>query len=103
MPDYEAQVEQLSAVIEGKDAQITSLTEQVQGLGAFKAEAMNGRETIANLSAAKQELETALAAASKQAAENASAAKSAAASSGASQKKLDAAQKIAEGLKVLLG
>lgn len=103
MPDFEAQVEQLQAVIQGKESQITSLTEQVQSLGAFKSEALNSRDEISGLKAQVATLEADKAAAVKDAAAAKSAASLSELQDASAQKKLAAAQKVAEGLKELIG
>lgn len=99
----EPEVEQLQAQLEQKQNEINGHVERIQTLGAFQAEALNGREKIENLEAKVSGLETQLAQAVKQASEATSAANAAGNTSAASSKKLDAAEDLAKAIKVLLG
>lgn len=101
--DLEKQVGQLEAQLEGKDAEIRNLTDRVQELGAFKAEALNAREAIAEHLASLADLEGELARVKQEAATAVSEAKTGAAKAASSAKKVEAAQKMAEAVRVFLG
>lgn len=97
------QLEQLEAALETKQNEINNLTSHNQTLGGYQAEALNSRDKIAELEAklatVEKELTVAKTAASAQLASD----KSHAAVSAADAKKVEAAKKLSEGLKVLLG
>jgi chromosome segregation ATPase len=101
--DAKEQVKQLRAALEQKEAEIAGKVEQIAGLGAFKAEALNARDKIAKLEADAAEKESALSAAVKAAAEAKSAAASAGSASAGSAKKVAAAEDLVKAIKVLLG
>lgn len=102
-PPVDEQVEQLQAALEQKQNQVDNLTEQAQMLGGFKAEALNSRETIAELQSRNDDLEMRLASQARDHGAALSAATAAAAASSASAKKVQAAEDLAAALKVLLG
>jgi chromosome segregation ATPase len=100
--DPKEQVKQLEAALEGKEAQVTSLTEQVKELGSYRQEALNAREALAASEAKAEALEAEVASAKRAASEASSTAQAAVNKQGVAQAKLDAAQKIAEGVRALL-
>lgn len=101
--DPKEQVKQLNAQLEQKQNEINSYAEQVKTLGAFKAEAMNGREKIASLEVKAADMERQLGVAVKQASDAASSASAAGTSAAVSAKKVSAAEDMAKAIKVLLG
>lgn len=100
--DPKEQVKQLQAALEGKEAQVTGLTERVRELGAFRQEALDAREAIAKHTGSISELEDALAAARREASEAKAAVAALEAKRGVAESKLAAALKVAEGIKALL-
>jgi chromosome segregation ATPase len=100
--DPKEQVEQLQAALEGKEAQVTGLTERVKELGAFRQEALDAREAIGKHLGRIAELEAAVNAAQREAAAAKSALEGAAAKVSADEKKVAAALKIAEGVRAIL-
>lgn len=101
--DLKKQVEQLEAQLAGKESQVASLVERTQELGAFRAEALTAREALAELNGKVADLEAAVVAAKSEAASLKSAAASSDAKNSASQAKVEAAVKLSEALRVLIG
>ena len=101
--DLAVQVEQMQAQLDQKNNEIAANMDQIRSLGAFQAEALNGRDKIASLEAKVADLEKV----ADQASKAASAAQSALAaqnnSSAVSSKKVAAAEDMAKAVKVLLG
>lgn len=97
------QLEQHKAELAAKDSIITNQADQIKSLGAFKQEALNGRDTIVSLNSKVSGLEQQLTAVTKQAASSASNAQNAATHSATSAKKVAAAEDLAKAIKVLLG
>jgi len=101
--ELEKQIEQLEAQIASKDGEIDGLGKRVKELGAFRAEALNARDTIEKHDAKVNELETELARVKADAAAALSEAKTSASKKAASAKKVEAALKMAEAVRELLG
>lgn len=102
MEDLKEQVGQLQAALEGKEAEVTGLTERVRELGAFRQEALDAREAVAQHLERIGALENALNAAQREASQARSELASIGAKTSSAEAKVAAAAKIAEGLKALL-
>jgi hypothetical protein len=97
------QIQQLEAQLQQKQNEIAANMDQIRSLGAYQAEALNGRDTIAGLQEKVDVLDKQLDQAKRDTAQAVNQGATSAAKSGASQKKVAAAEDLAKAIKVFLG